>query len=193
MRRSRPVKPVRSFFKNPGDRYFRLSVVKPAEPDEQGRNQYVFQCDCGSFITTIWGKEKSCGCSWWNQHSYKERLKSNVDNKTYWINRLYCSYRRAAQVHGREFDLTKLQFENIIEQTCFYCGERPKPPQTRHESVKIKFVCNGLDRVDTTGGYTLSNVVACCFICNRAKSTLSTEDFLAWIEKVHAYQMAKRG
>jgi hypothetical protein len=38
----------------------------------------------------------------------------------------------------------------------------------------------GLDRVDNDGGYTLDNIVLCCFECNSAKnSNLSSEEMLA--------------
>lgn len=49
------------------------------------------------------------------------------------------------------------------------------------------FVRNGIDRVDSAQGYVLTNVVPCCKQCNRAKSDLSREEFLTWVERVHAH------
>ena len=44
---------------------------------------------------------------------------------------------------------------------------------------------NGVDRIDSSLGYTIDNCVACCDKCNYAKHDLSTEDFKEWIIKIY--------
>ena len=44
---------------------------------------------------------------------------------------------------------------------------------------------NGVDRVDNSLGYIKENCVACCKICNNAKSTLSISEWQEWIIRVH--------
>lgn len=40
---------------------------------------------------------------------------------------------------------------------------------------------HGLDRVNNSKGYTLDNVVSCCFECNRSKNSIS----LDWIASAY--------
>lgn len=42
-----------------------------------------------------------------------------------------------------------------------------------------------MDRVDSKKGYLINNVVACCWNCNKAKASLSQEDFLRLIENIY--------
>jgi 5-methylcytosine-specific restriction endonuclease McrA len=49
-----------------------------------------------------------------------------------------------------------------------------------------------MDRVDSDRGYSITNVVACCWDCNRAKGSLTTEEFLAWVARVHRWSVARR-
>lgn len=65
-------------------------------------------------------------------------------------------------------------------RNCFYCDSEPSNMISQYG-----FKYNGLDRVDSSKGYSLSNVVTCCKICNRAKSDLSQKDFYDWIEKLN--------
>lgn len=45
-------------------------------------------------------------------------------------------------------------------------------------------VINGLDRVDNSIGYIESNVVPCCYICNKMKGELPVEDFLRHLNNI---------
>lgn len=45
----------------------------------------------------------------------------------------------------------------------------------------------GLDREDNTLGYLYSNLVPCCKVCNRAKSTMTRAEFLTWIGRAHLH------
>jgi hypothetical protein len=50
---------------------------------------------------------------------------------------------------------------------------------------------NGLDRIDSSKGYTRDNVEPCCVICNTMKWTLSKKDFLKHIALILKVQQRK--
>lgn len=43
---------------------------------------------------------------------------------------------------------------------------------------------NGIDRVDSSIGYTIQNSVPCCKICNYAKHNLTLEEFTLWLDRL---------
>lgn len=79
-----------------------------------------------------------------------------------------------------EFTLTLDEFLEIIKNNnCHYCDKE----LIYHEHSKNKGVINTrahqLDRKNNLKGYTLENVVPCCWTCNRLKSDAFTyEEFL---------------
>lgn len=88
------------------------------------------------------------------------------------IKYMWSVYRRTcAAGRGHSFDLTRDKFDELVQMPCHYCYGPPDPT-------------NGLDRVDNDLGYTESNVVPCCKICNRAKRDMPIEDFVAWLGRV---------
>lgn len=83
----------------------------------------------------------------------------------------------------REIGISLNDFKSIASMPCHYCGIEPEYRTGKYEwnpPVKI----HGLDRVDSSGGYTLGNVVSCCKWCNIAKLDRSTEDFLEWARRL---------
>jgi len=89
----------------------------------------------------------------------------------------YQGYKGRAKRKKLRFDLSLNNFSKIIETCCVYCGE--------HEKLR------GLDRLDNALGYTVDNVVSCCFMCNQMKSNRATEKFLEHCEKVVSHNYAK--
>ena len=55
---------------------------------------------------------------------------------------------------------------------------------SKSEHYNGDFIYSGIDRKDNEIGYTLKNCVPCCIICNRAKNSLSFDEFLAWIGRL---------
>jgi hypothetical protein len=63
--------------------------------------------------------------------------------------------------------IISLSFDDFVGlrlDKCFYCGG--DLPEAGY----------GLDRKDNTKGYTLDNVIPCCWFCNNLKSSLLTHD-----------------
>jgi hypothetical protein len=93
-----------------------------------------------------------------------------------------------ARKRGLEFSLTDEELDLLWSQNCTYCGT---PPSNRMRCINSRgkqeeFVYSGLDRVDSSMGYVVGNVVPCCKPCNRAKSDMGLEEFLDWIRRVYA-------
>lgn len=139
-------------------------------------------CDCGNEVTKTTGQltsghTKSCGCL-----AIESRRKPFGQSTKKTV--LY-QYKRNAKTRNLDWDLTKEQFYNLTHGDCFYCGS--KPTQVRKsESNNGDFVYNGIDRLDNTKGYSVSNCVTCCQKCNRAKDTMGFKEFISWVDTLAA-------
>jgi hypothetical protein len=71
--------------------------------------------------------------------------------------------RKEARKRKLAFEISIQQYHLLYPQRCRYCGEPSH---------------GGLDRIDSKLGYLLSNVQACCHICNKAKGELTEAEFL---------------
>ena len=96
-----------------------------------------------------------------------------MERKNYVYNPFYSKkqndYARRAKGKGLEMSLTVLEFEFMITSECYYCGGSG----------------GGIDRIDSSLGYTTNNTRPCCFQCNLMKYTYSTDSFLEQIKKIH--------
>lgn len=70
----------------------------------------------------------------------------------------------------------------FMKRDCVYCGS---PPANVSRTRGEKFSYTGLDRLDSSVGYTIDNVVPACFDCNNAKRQMDFATFLDWTRKVH--------
>src|SRR5208337_1984318 len=93
-------------------------------------------------------------------------------------------YKDSAKKRGYSWDIDDVVFFQLVQLKCWYCGA---DPSTTRKADGWEYTYNGLDRLDNTKGYSLSNIATCCKICNSAKNTMTVEAFKAWIEKVHAH------
>lgn len=113
---------------------------------------------------------------------YEPSTKSHHDLHLYYDSKwergvltLYREYLRGAALRRYSFELTVEQFYVLVKGDCYYCG---KPPSKRSRRVLIS---NGIDRIDSTQGYTVTNTRSCCGSCNHMKGSLSEQEFTAWI------------
>lgn len=137
-------------------------------------------CECGNTTSIassdiIRGRTKSCGCLF------------KFERGVAAFNALLIRYKSNASRRGHEFILTDEEFKALTEQDCHYCGVHPSTELTC-KSYNGHYTYNGVDRVDNTKGYTKENTVPCCGVCNKAKSTMSQEAFLGWIQRLINYR-----
>lgn len=151
------------------------------------RNRKIYwkvRCECGtekelSKWDVIGGKSKHCGC----------KIKAGdrvliVDREEYMSNTIYKEYQKSARKRGLSFSLEFNFFKNIVKEKCHYCGIFNHSTRT-DSNTGHKYDYVGIDRKYNDVGYEISNVVPCCFRCNRMKSTTNYDDFLDIIQKIH--------
>ncbi len=91
------------------------------------------------------------------------------------INGRYTFFKRAVLRRGEVLGISFEQYSSLIGGgLCHYCTN--KLPSTGY----------GLDRMDNSKGYLLSNVVACCKKCNYMKG-----DYLSYSEMIEVVSLIK--
>ena len=185
-----------------GDIHGRLTVVSHAGKDHRGKHLWLCLCDCGNEKVVVSdnlssGKSNSCGClkaevlaRSGNQYGvYKDREKALLKVQ-------YSHLKRRDKNKGFGDTISQETFSLLAKSPCKYCGlEHSKEIEDRlNESKKQKRLsdhilkCNGIDRVDSSKGYTVENSVPCCKFCNTAKSTMSENEFYNWIKRVYEFK-----
>lgn len=178
-------------------------IVLERKPSVDGRRRYLCKCDCGRIkeinaSSLVSGKSTSCGC----MRSMNTALSFRNEDASYsTITQIWCSYVKEARERKLTFELTRPQFEVIIRKNCYYC-DRPPFAETNKwintetgewNNVKrgqyafrdrgwaegATVTWTGIDRVDNNIGYTVDNSVPCCRDRNRAKRTLSLDEFIS--------------
>lgn len=184
-----------------GQKFGRLLVVD-RNFDKQEKMQvnsayWNCQCDCGNDVIVRGSNlmrsikpTQSCGC--FAKESTAERNKKlySLPDGESGFNAVYYYYQRNARVRGYEFCLKKTEFRTFVESNCFYCGASPSNCKKQRCNTG-DYVYNGVDRKDNTKGYSLTNCVSCCGICNRMKLTMSQEEFKMWIKKAYDHWASK--
>ena len=76
---------------------------------------------------------------------------------------------------------------------CYFCGSEPKEYQSdkRFNKTNISFKRNGIDRLNSSLGYTKENSVSCCATCNLMKMTLGEKEFITHINKISNFLVNK--
>jgi hypothetical protein len=110
-------------------------------------------------------------------------------------------YQFGAKVRGHEWSLTDEQAIELFKSNCEYCGSEPSngfnkyihqaERYTEDTIAKNWIHYTGIDRVDNDKGYYLLNCIPCCKICNRAKHTLTIEEFETWIDRLINHRQRK--
>jgi hypothetical protein len=145
--------------------------------------KWLCQCECknerivyGSAL--VRGRSKSCGCD------NPTRFKKQLHGGSVAANCAVSNYRTSALARGHLWELSYEACYSLFSSRCHWCGSPPSNVIFAGKRRQHKIVYNGIDRVDNRLGYTLSNVVSCCKICNRAKNTLTVEEFKSWINQL---------
>ncbi len=169
----------------PGDIFGRLTVTGLSHQDHRFRRHFHVRCECGTEKTVqgslmISGNTKSCGCLVKSSAMARRVSRNHSD-----ITAVILGYKRHALRRGHEWLLDRGEVVAIIERNCFYCGAIPANTMITKNSI-APFHYNGIDRIDNGVGYTPSNVVPCCRVCNRAKETMAVQDFAEWAKRLGA-------
>lgn len=175
----------------PGKKFGRYTVLYIHSIRDR-RQYWMCKCDCGTERSIyrgnlLKGKSTSCGCGG-RQHDPLESAIKSIE----------CQYRHRSKIKNIEYKLTLEQFRGLITGTCYYCGIsggcKYKDPSLHHSSEwrsKKQIEYTGIDRLNPTEGYTELNSVSCCLVCNKAKNTMTKDEFLAWIDRVYTFTKDK--
>lgn len=98
-----------------------------------------------------------------------------------------------ANKRNLKFILTDDEFDSLIFSNCYFCGSEPKEYQSdkRFNKTNISFKRNGIDRLNSSLGYTKENSVSCCATCNLMKMTLGEKEFITHINKISNFLVNK--
>jgi hypothetical protein len=172
-----------------GQRFGKLVALEIVRAPTHKRGFWLCQCDCGNIKVVAArglksGKTLSCGCY------RKERLfeSNSLEKSESAFNDLIYTYKYCAKNRGYEFLLTKDEFKYLTSQNCFYCG---KPPSTirKGRPQNGDYLYNGIDRIDNFKGYTMDNVVPCCYECNWGKRNKTINEFLEWVKDIYIHSI----
>jgi hypothetical protein len=116
------------------------------------------------------------------REAHKDEIRARRKYYDTTVNGRYSIYKQGAKQRNIEFNLTLEEFDNITKQPCSYCGE------FNGECDGIKY--SGIDRIDSSGGYTRLNVIPCCEMCNKMKLDYDMIDWLKHIKKISNYLLS---
>ena len=95
-------------------------------------------------------------------------------------NTRYNKLKSSCKQRSIEITITKDEFINMIGEDCYYCGRL------------VDVECgSGLDRIDSSIGYILSNIVPCCHRCNIMKNDMSQHEFAERINYIYTNMLTK--
>jgi hypothetical protein len=178
-----------SLFKDKsGERHGRLIITGKAPGS---RKAWYVRCDCGVEKVILYHNLRtttSCGC--WKAEGKYQTDNSGVGfgESTRFLK--LDEYKRGASSRGLTWNLDDKDFDKLTSSNCHYCDIEPNQV-VKSKYNKGDFVYNGIDRVDNTKGYEPDNCVPCCKVCNRAKDTMTEQEFLDWVGRVHNHASRK--
>ena len=164
-----------------GKKFGKLTVIRETPQRRTTSTEWECSCSCGEYITVPATylvrkskKPKHCGCL---NKKFGEDAAFNV---------LYQSYKKRAAKNGLIFTLTRKEFRTLTKQPCVYCASKPFQVQYigGNNRKGHEYIYSGIDRIDSSKGYTLDNCSPCCKICNFAKSNMNVGEFLLHITKI---------
>jgi hypothetical protein len=173
----------------PGAKFGRLTAIEHV--GFKGRHAlFKFKCDCGSekvisANSVRNGDVRSCGCWRREQVLAARRFLPGHDGKAA-LRFLYKNCSIGARRRGIVFSIGLDLFGRLVKAPCSYCGQ---PPEVCPRKRYADYMNNGIDRIDSTKGYSVDNVCTACSRCNTAKSTMTREEFLTWVTRVARHNL----
>lgn len=173
-----------------GKRFGRLLVIKEGEGKWYSGKRYiswVCLCDCGVTkdinSSGLVREIRSCGCLQ-KDVARQTGLNSFKGTNVSATNNIFNVYRREAKKRNFDFLLDKDIFSKLLHQNCYYCGIVPS--QIRNaKNIRSSMKYNGIDRLNSSIGYTIDNCVTCCSSCNISKMSLDHNEFFTLVKKIY--------
>lgn len=140
--------------------------------------KWLCQCECGRTCTPrgptlINGTSTSCGGCRWKYRAFRQIL---------------AEYKVGAKRRKLNWELSDEQFRKLTSSPCYYTGRLPDKTRSFGND---SYTHNGIDRIDSSKGYTLENCVPCCSDVNYAKLNMGYSEFIKLCEEVVECQKVK--
>lgn len=174
-----------------GKRFGKLSVIS-FDKYHKNQKRWKCMCDCGNTVslphaslTRTKSNTTNCGCKKVERAKTLNRLDLGQAAKNVRIK----TYKSRAKKMNLPFILTDIEFFNLTQQACHYCGVEPhRSSITSGSHFYGDFIYNGIDRIDSNLGYTLDNSVSCCWMCNMGKVDSNYNDFINHLDQITKYR-----
>ena len=111
--------------------------------------------------------------------------RSNKDIVTRIVEHTYSCYKNGAKQRKIDFNLSHNDVKRIIFQPCIYCGYEGCDTYIHTKKAGRKY--NGIDRINSSKGYQVGNIVPCCSICNKLKHTMSYSEWFDYLDQLASY------
>ena len=187
------AKNAKKFYLQPDTVYGRWKTIEEVQIRTKKCVESRWRC---IYLPT--GEEKLCIAA--NLAKYQTGEQQEVHNRSLLNNNmhqmgfrhyLYRNTKRNAANRKHSFDLSFEEFDRLIQQNCAYCGAAP---QTNEALIKERgngreplFYYNGIDRIDSSIGYSIENCVPCCPKCNYMKRSYGKDEFLNHIKAIYDF------
>ncbi len=182
--------------------YFGKLEIKEILPSTGSGSHVKLRCLCHYcnnekvMAATNIKKRNSCGCQ---QRSSVEWKSAGPKTKPWQLPKgesarrnLENQYKRGAEKRNLEYNLKTEDFNKIVTGECVYCGDSLTNTKKGQGKTSGDYHYTGIDRVDSSKGYTLENSVPCCWMCNNMKHTTCKEEFLSHIEKIYKFSIKQQ-
>jgi len=138
---------------------------------------------CGSKHWYATNKDLNCAkTALWRKNN-PEKDKSSQKRKRRSVNYRFSYSAQAAERRKLDWNISKEDYVWLASLPCFYCAVDFSPTTSGV----------GLDRLDNSKGYTLSNVVACCGACNFIRgNNLTVEEMQVVSETLKHFRALKK-
>jgi len=161
-----------------GSKYGEWLVLSRVESKNHG-SRWNCKCSCGS-IREVQQQNLLKGLSTKCRACCKQAAGESA------FHSIIKAYKESAKVRSLEYALSEEKVRSLITSDCAYCGCEPSLVR-RIKGCHGSFTFNGIDRKDSSLGYTEDNSVPCCKTCNYMKRSMSVEDFIAHVQRVAEY------
>jgi hypothetical protein len=139
---------------------FRLAYVKGLCRAHYSRKRYHANIEQGRRYAREWARR--------NAHVRPERRRAQRKKPEI----RYSVAKSAAKNRGWEFSVSFEFWKALVSRPCEYCDGLLSPQGS------------GMDRKDSSLGYTESNVVPCCGRCNRVKNSIVSYESMLRVGKI---------
>ena len=150
------------------------------------------KCDCGN-LCSIWGNKlnrgetRTCGC---RMTGYKTNRRNFIKNREY----LRLKRRHKYKNFNVNDFFTYEEYQEKALMKCYYCGSAGSPKKDNRSTCVNKdriskdvLILSGIDRIDSSLGYTKDNTVPCCHVCNSLKRDFELSSFYKIIKERFAH------